>query len=361
MPTLRPSPACPAAARSADQRAAAARSADHRAANPAFAAWIFGMAVAATALLAPGAPAQAQSAAPNFSAQPIKMVVGATPGGTTDMVARMVGQGMSKVLGTPVVIENRGGAGGNIAAEQVVKAAPDGHTLLTSFTSHGVNAALYPDLPFDTMRDFTAISIVAQSPSVLIARPDLPIKDVAELIAYAKKNPGKLNFALGGVGSSLHMATEQFKYMAGIDIVGVPYKGTSPAMADMLGGHMDLMFAAIGNALPHLKSGKVKLLAVTGAKRMPQFAQTPTIGETVKGFESVAWFGIFGPAKMPPATVAALNDAVLKSLQTPEVTKRFETDSMEKVGNSSAEATAFVAAEIEKWKQVVKATGAKPE
>ena len=304
----------------------------------------------------------AQPATPlNWAAKPIRLIVGATPGGSTDIIARAVGQEMSLLLGTPVLVENRAGAGGNIAAETVARAAPDGHTLLLSYSSHTINAGLFPRLPYDTVKDFTPISMVATAPALLVVSPSIPVTKVDELIAYSKKDPGKLSFGIGGVGSSLHMASEQFKMVTGADIVNVPYKGTAPALADLLGGHVQVMFSSIGNVLPHIKTGKVRLLATTGVKRMSEFPDVPTVGETVKGLESTAWWGVFGPARLPTPVVAALNAAVVKAVTSKEVQARFEVDALDGVGGTPEALGDFVARDIVRWKQVVKATGATPE
>lgn len=296
-----------------------------------------------------------------YPSQPIKLIVGASPGGTTDTLAREVGQELGRLLRGTVIVENRAGAGGNIAADAVAKAAPDGHTLLMSFTSHTINASLFPKLPFDSVKDFTPISLVATGPSMLVAHPSLPVNSVQDVIDYGKRNPGKLNFALGGVGSSLHLATEQFKMVTGLDMVNVPYKGTAPALADVLAGHVPMMFAAVVNGAPQVKSGKIKLLAVTGAQRMKAFPNTPTVAETVPGFESVAWWGILGPAKMPPEVLATLNGAIVKALESPVIRARLQAESLDPVGNSSAAFADFIVKDIARYEKVVKATGAKPE
>ncbi len=307
------------------------------------------------ALTAPAALAQ------GFPSQPIKLIVGASPGGTTDMLAREVGQELGRLLRGTVIIENRAGAGGNIAADAVAKATPDGHTLLMSFSSHTINASLFPKLPFDSVKDFTPISMVATGPSMLVAHPSLPVNSVQDVIDYGKRNPGKLNFALGGVGSSLHLATEQFKMVTGLDLVNVPYKGTAPAMADLIAGHVPLMFSAVSNSAVQIKGGKIKLLAVTGTQRMKAYPNVPTVAESVPGFESVAWFGILGPAKMPPDVLAALNGAINKALESPAIRTRLQTESLDPAGNSSAAFADFIVKDIARYEKVVKATGAKPE
>ncbi|MES2187108.1 MAG: tripartite tricarboxylate transporter substrate binding protein [Pseudomonadota bacterium] len=325
-------------------------------------AWISRRLVAALALGALASAGMAQTPPPPpWSAKPIRLVVGATAGGTTDLVARVVGKQMGEALGTQVIVENRDGAGGNIAADLVARSAPDGHTLLMSYSSHTINAGLFPRLPFDPVRDFTAVSMVATAPALLVTNPQTGINSVAELIAYAKKNPGKLSFGIGGVGSSLQMATEQFRMMTAADIVNVPYKGTAPAVADLLGGHVQMMFSAIANVLPHIKSGKIKLIAVTGPQRMKEFPDVPTVAETVPGFESLAWWGVFGPAHLPAPVLASLNTAIVASLATPEVQARFAADALDRVGDSPKALSDFVVKDVARWKRIVKATGAKPE
>jgi tripartite-type tricarboxylate transporter receptor subunit TctC len=311
--------------------------------------------LAAAALFAAGgAFAQASSG-------PIRIVVGASAGGTTDTLARSVAKLMESDLKRPVIVENKPGAGGNIAAEYVARSNPDGDTLLMSFTSHTINPSLYKKLPFDTVKDFTPITMVATVPSVLVANSKVPVNNVAELIAYAKKNPGKLNFAIGGSGSSLHMAGEQFKMHTGVEIVNVAYKGTTPAMTDVLAGHAELMFASTLNVLPHASGGKIKVLGVTSAKPMPQFPGVPPIGATVPGFESNAWFGLFGPAKMPAATTNRLYEAASKAVRDPSFQKRLETDGGSPANMKPAEFSEFVAQDIQRWAKVVKFSGATAE
>ena len=224
---------------------------------------------------------------------PARILVGAPAGGSTDTLARALAQELGRLLGKVVVVENRPGAGGNIAAEAVAKAAPDGNTLLMSFTSHAINASLYPSLPFDPIKDFTPLTCVANSPSMLVAHPSVAAKDVRELIALAKAKPGKLNFAVGAIGSSLHLAGDLFKMQSGAYIVNIPYRGTAPAIQDVIAGQVELMFAAVGNAQAHVKAGKLKALGVTSAKRLAAFPDVAAIAEVLPGYESSAWFGLF--------------------------------------------------------------------
>lgn len=294
-------------------------------------------------------------------ATPVRILVGAPAGGSTDTLARALAQEMGKQLGRIVIVENRPGAGGNIAADAVAKAAPDGNTLLMSFTSHAINAALYPSLPFDPVKDFTPLTLVATSPSILVAHPSLPAKDVRELIALAKSKPGRLNFAIGGVGSSLHLAGDAFKMQSGTFIVNIPYRGTAPAIQDVLAGQVELMFAAVGNAQGQVKAGKLKALGVTSAKRLAAFPDVPAISEVLPGYESSAWFGLFAPGHMDPAITKKLSDAARQSVTSPDVRRRLELEGYIPVGSAPDEFGKFVQREITRWAAVVKFSGAKPE
>ncbi len=302
----------------------------------------------------------AQSAPPS-NAAPIKIFVGAPAGGTTDTMARAMAQAMGQQLGRVVLVENKTGAGGNLAADAVAKASPDGLTLLMSFTSHAINASLYPHLPFDPIKDFTPITLVSSSPSILVAHPSLNVSTVPELMELAKKKPDKLNFAIGGVGSSLHMAGDMFKLKSGARIANIPYRGTAPAIQDVLAGQVELMFANIGNAQQYIASGKLKALGVTSAKRLGAFPDVPTISETLPGFESSAWFGLFGPARLSSEMTKRLSEASINAIQTAEVRRRIESEGASPVGNSPQEFAKFLEQDIAKWREVVKFSGAKPE
>jgi len=294
-------------------------------------------------------------------AAPVRILVGAPPGGSTDTLARTLAAELGRLLGRTVVVENRTGAGGNLAAEAVAKAAPDGNTLLMSFTSHAINASLYPNLPFDPVKDFTPLTCVATSPSVLVAHPSVPVKDVRELIAYARARPGRLNFAIGALGSSLHLAGELFKMQAGIYIVNIPYRGTAPAIQDVLAGQVELMFAAVGNAQAHIRAGKLKALGVTSATRLAAFPDAPAIAEVLPGYESSAWFGLFGPARMSPELVARISDAARLAIATPELRRRIEAEGAVPVGNAPEAFGPFVQSEIKRWAKVVRYSGAQAQ
>src|SRR5713101_4518217 len=280
--------------------------------------------------------------ADDYPSRPIKLLVGASPGGTTDTMARAIAQPLSSSLGRPVLVENRPGAGGNLAADAVAKSAPDGYTLLVSFTSHTINATLYPKLPFDPVADFTPISMIATVPSLLVGNPKLPAQDLAGLIALAKAKPDSLSIAIGGIGSSLHLAGEQLKLMAGLRILNVPYKGTAPALTDVLGGQVDLMFISLVTGTAQVRAGKLRAYGVTSAQRQPSFPDLPAIGEVVKGFESTAWFGVFGPAHLPAEITSKLNAAIVAALTNPGMRQQLQNEGAAPVGNSAADFAAFV-------------------
>jgi tripartite-type tricarboxylate transporter receptor subunit TctC len=310
---------------------------------------------------ATGAAAITTTQLPAQSLPPIKILVGAPAGGTTDTMARAISVEMGRLLNRTVVVENKPGAGGNIAADAVAKAPADGNTLLMAFTSHAINASLYPSLPFDPIKDFTPLTCVATSASMLVVHPSLPAKSLKEFIALAKSQPGRLNFAIGAIGSSLHLAGDAFKMQSGVFIVNVPYRGTAPAVTDVLAGQVEAMFGAVGNVQQHIKVGKLRAIGVTSATRLASFPDVTSISEVLPGFESSAWFGLFGPSRMAPELARRLSDAARNALSTPEVRRRLETEGATPVGNAPDEFAAFVQKEITRWGKVVKYSGAKPE
>lgn len=296
--------------------------------------------------------------ADDYPARPVKLLVGAPPGGTTDTIARAIATPMAAALKQSVIVENRPGAGGNLAAETVAKAAPDGYALLVSFSSHTINASLYPKLPFDPAADFTAITKIATVPSLLVGNPKVPARDLKALIELAKAQPDKLTIGIGGIGSSLHLAGEKFKLMTGVRMLNVPYKGTAPALTDVLGGQLDLMFISLVTGAEHVRAGTLRAYGVTSAQRLPAFPDVPAIGETVPGFESTAWFGVFAPAKLPPAITAKLNAVIVGALADPELRARLQTEGATPVGDTPAAFAAFVREDIARWAPIVKASGA---
>jgi len=307
------------------------------------------------ALLASGASAHAQSGAP------IRLWVGTPPGGSTDTLAREIAPEMARLLGRHVIVENKSGAGGNIAADTVAKSASDGNNLLVSFTSHTINATLYPKLPYDPVADFTPLTQLVTSSSLLVAHPSLPVAHAKELIAYARTRPGQLSFALGGIGSSVHLAGEAFKLQANLFIVNIPYRGTAPAVADVVAGNVPLMFAPVVNTRALIRAGRLKALGVTSPQRLPQFPDVMAIAEALPGFESRAWFGLFGPAKMPGELVQRISDAARAAMKGDAIRKRLEQDAAEAVASSPEEFARFVKADIARWAPLVQRSGATPE
>jgi tripartite-type tricarboxylate transporter receptor subunit TctC len=297
----------------------------------------------------------------DYPARPIKVFVGASAGGTTDTIARALAETIAPALKQPVVVENRPGAGGNLAADTVAKSEPDGYTLLVSFSSHTINATLYPRLPFDPVADFTPITEIATVPSLLVGNPNLPASDLRALIELAEAKPDQLTIALGGIGSSLHLAAEQFKMMTGVRLLDVPYKGTSPALADVLGGHVDLMFISLVTGTQQVRAGSLRAYGVTSAHRQPSFPNLPAISEIVPGFESSAWFGLFGPATLPAPITEKLNAVVVSALKDPKLGEYLKNEGASTVGSTPAEFATFVRADIKHWAPIVKQSGAKPD
>jgi tripartite-type tricarboxylate transporter receptor subunit TctC len=302
-------------------------------------------------------PANAQT----YPQKPVRLVVGVPAGGTTDVVARLVGQKLGEQTGQQFVIENRGGAGGNIGAEFVAKAAPDGYTLfLATIGTMTINPALYSRMPFDTLRDFAAISQLTSMPQLLVVHPSVPVKTVKELIAYAKSRPGQLTFASGGSGTAIHLAGELFKTMAGVDMVHVAYKGGSPAMTDLIGGQVSLMFDQILTALPYAQNGRLRGLAVTTSARSPAAPQIPTIAEAaLPGYAVTTWHGLLAPAGTPREIINRLASEASKALQNPDIRDRFATQGVDPVASTPEQFSAMMKSELEKWRKVVTTSGTK--
>ena len=296
-----------------------------------------------------------------YPTKPIRIVVPFPAGGTADILARAAAQRLAETLGQPAVVDNRPGAGGNIGAELVAKAPPDGYTLLMGTVgTHAINASLYSKMPYDHVRDFAPIILVAGVPNVLVVHPSVPAGSVKELIAYAKANPGKLNFASSGSGTSIHLAGELFKTMAGVQMAHVPYKGSAPAVTDLLGGQVQLMFDNLPSALPHIKAGKLKALAVTSATRAAALPDVPTVAESgLAGFDATSWFGLLAPAGTPEPIIARLNSEVAKWLATAEAKEKMAGLGANTAGHSTDEFVRHIAAETSKWAKVVKESGAK--
>lgn len=295
-----------------------------------------------------------------YPAKPITIIVPFSAGGTTDILARVIGLYMGKDLGQTVVVDNRAGAGGNIGGQAAARAPADGYTLfMGTVGTHAINQSLYKKMPFDPIKDFAPLSRVAMVPNLLVANPSQPFKSVKEMIAYAKANPGKLNFGSSGNGSSIHLSGELFKQMAGVDMQHVPYRGSAPAVADLMGGQISVMFDNMPSAIPHVKAGKFRALAVTTAKRSPALPDVPTIAEAgVPGYEATSWFGLLAPASTPAPVVAKLNASILKALADPAVKKKLAEQGAEAHGEKPEQFAAFIASETTKWGAVVKASGA---
>ena len=310
---------------------------------------------AATVLLAPAA-----LYADDYPTRPIKLLVGAPAGGTTDTIARAIAEPMTAAMKQPVLVENRPGAGGNLAAAAVAKSTPDGYTLLVSFSSHTINATLYPTLPYDPVADFTPITMVARVPSLLVGRADLPAKDLKALIELARAKPHTLTIGIGGIGSSLHLAGEKFKQMTGVDLLNVPYKGTAPALSDLLGGQIDLMFISLVTGTEQVRAGKLRAYGVTSEKRQPSFPDLPAIGEAVPGFESTAWFGVFAPANLPDAITEKIHTTIVAALSEPRLREQLKNEGATAVGDTPKEFATFVREDIQRWAPFVKASGATP-
>ena len=300
-------------------------------------------------------------AAQSWPSKPIKWIVPFAPGGTTDILARTVGEKLSAALGVPVIIENKPGAGGGVGAEIVAKAAPDGYTIMGgTISTHAINATLYSNLPYDPVRDFVAITLIARVPNMLVINNDIPAKNVAELIKLMKANPGKWSFASSGNGTSQHLSGELFKGMAGVEMQHIPYKGSPPALNDVMGGQVNMTFDNITTAWALAKGGKLRALAVTTAKRSPVAPDVPTLAESgLPGYEIGSWQGVFAPAATPPDIVKRLNMEIVKILNMPDVQKKLLDLGAEPVANSSEEFQAFVKTEVVKWGDVVKKSGAK--
>ena len=302
-------------------------------------------------------PAVAQT----YPAQPVKMIVGFPPGGTTDVIARMVAQGLTEALGKAFVVDNRAGASGTIGAGQVAKAEPDGHTLLMSSSTHGTAPSLYANLPYQE-KDLVAVALMASTPYVFVVHPDTPVTTFAQLIALLKQHPGKYNFASSSPGTGQHLGGELIKRAAGVDMVHVPYKGTGALMPDFLSGRIQMMFENVAIMTPHIRKGTARPLAVSSTKRTSLMPDVPTVAESgVPGFEVLGWFVLFAPAGTPPGVIKLLNGEVNKMIQRPDFVQRFAVLGAEPITSTPEQAGAFVRAEQEKWGKVIRDIGLKVE
>jgi tripartite-type tricarboxylate transporter receptor subunit TctC len=316
--------------------------------------------VKTTLALATLAAGTSGALAADYPSRPVRLVVPFSAGGTSDFLARTIAEKLGGALGQPVIIDNKPGAGGNIGSDIVAKADPDGYTLLLGTVgTHAINSSLYKKMPYDAGKDFAPVTLVAAVPNMLVVHPSLPVKSVQELIALGKAKPGTLSFASSGHGSSIHLSGEMFKSLTEVDMLHVPYKGSSPAVSDLLGGQVNMMFDNMPSSLPHVKAGKLRALAVTSATRSPAMPDLPTLAESgIKGYDAAAWFGILAPAGTPPEVVRNLNAEIIKVLKMPEVTARLSAQGAVPTTNTPEQFAAYIKSETAKWANVVKASGA---
>ncbi len=304
------------------------------------------------AMLAGGALAQ------NYPAKPVRIVVPSSAGGGTDIVARILAPELSKRIGQQVIVDNRPGAGTMIGIEAVAKSPPDGYTLLMGLSTLAINSALYNKVPYDPVKDFAPVTLATASASILVVHPSLPVKTLKDLIAFARARPGQLNYASAGVGTYPHMTYELFLSMAKLKMEHIPYKGTAPAMIDMIAGQVASMAATVLTGMPHIRSGRLRPLGITSLKRSDVAPDIPTVAEAgLPGFESVQWYGLLAPAGTPAPIVGRLHKEMAQILQQPAIRKRFAADAVETVGNTPEEFTRHIAAEIDKWEGVARAAG----
>ncbi|MGZ5147751.1 MAG: Bug family tripartite tricarboxylate transporter substrate binding protein [Burkholderiales bacterium] len=301
------------------------------------------------ALLA--APVLAQ----NYPTKPVRLIVGYSPGGPNDILARVVGQKLSDGLGVPVLVDNRPGADSMIGTQLTARATPDGYTISVISASSTIHPSVYTNIPYDIIKDLSPVTVLASSVFVLVVNPSLPVKSVKELIALAKSRPGQLNFASSGPGGTLHLAGELFKSLAHVDMNHIPYKGGAPAVTDVISGQVELMFSPMAVAMPHVKSGKLRLLAVTSAKRWPALPNVPTMAEAgVPGYEATGWYGIVAPARTPPPIITRLNQEIVKVLALPDVRQQLAGYDLEPVGNSPEQMASHMKAEVAKYAKVAR-------
>jgi hypothetical protein len=316
------------------------------------------MPVAVAVAMVCALPLSAAAQADKYPNRPVRMLVPFAPGGGTDITARLIASNATTAFGQQVIVDNRAGGGGTIGAETAVRAAPDGYTVIMVSGSYGTNAALYK-LPYDPVKDIQALVMIGESGFALSLHPSVPVKSVTELIAHAKASPGKLNYASTGTGGITHLATELFDLLAGTKMTHIPYKGTGPALSDLIGGQVQVLFGSFPATIPHIKSGKLRGIGVTTAKRSPALPDIPAIGETVKDYEAVLWYGLWGPKGIPKPIIARWNSEVARILKTAEMQKRLAGDGVEPAGGPPEQFLNAIARDVEKWKKVVKAANIK--
>ena len=297
-----------------------------------------------------------------YPVKSVRVIVGFPAGSGADIGARVIGIKLYEAMGQQFFVDNRPGASSNIAAELAVKSPPDGYTLFIGTVANTINATLYPKLPFDFARDFAPVALTTAAPNVLVVHPSVPAKSVRELVQLAKIRPGQLNFASSGTGTAPHLSGELFKAMAGVSLTHVPYKGSPPAVADLIAGEVDLMFSPSSTVLQHVENGRLRALAVTTVARLPSLPKLPTVAESgLKGYETLTWFGFVAPAKTPAVIVTRLNSEILRVLATPEVRNQFQIQGMEILGGTPEQFASYIRDEIAKWATVIKRSGAKAE
>ena len=320
--------------------------------------------IAVLALLAGSVAAQPASTGSGqaYPSKPVRVISGFPPGSGADITARVIGVKLYEATGQQFFVENRPGAGSNIAAEVAAKSAPDGYTLFIGTVANTINATLYSKLPFDFVRDFAPVALTTAAPNVLVVHPSVPVKSVKELVALAKSRPGQLNFASAGTGTAPHLSGELFNAMAGVKMTHVPYKGSPPAVIDLVAGSVDVMFSPASSVIPHVKSGRLRALAVTTAARLPSLPELPTVAESgLKGYETITWFGFVAPAKTPPAIVTRLNAEIVKALTLPDLRSQFEIQGIEVIGGTPERFADYIREEIAKWARVIKLSGARAD
>lgn len=319
--------------------------------------WLVGVCVSVATLVACGG-AQAQQ----YPERPVRVVVPFAPGGAVDLVARTIAPRLTDAFGQTLVVDNRGGAGGTIGTDIVAKARPDGHTLLVASMGVAVNAALYPKLPYDTLEDLAPITTLGEQPNIVVVHPSVAAKSLDEMLALARAKPGQITYGSGGVGSNSHLATVLLVQMARVDLLHIPYKGLGPAITELVGGQVQLVVSNVSTALPHVKSGKLRLLAVTSGKRFPSFPDTPTVSEAgVPGYESSGWYGMWVTAGTPPPIVAVLNRETTRILGSTVIREQFDAQGLRPIPTSPETFGKRLREEIRKWGPVVRASGARPE
>jgi tripartite-type tricarboxylate transporter receptor subunit TctC len=313
----------------------------------------------ALCVVALAAQAPSAKAADEYPTRPVRFIVGYPPGGSTDVLARLMGDYLSRKLGQQFIIDNRAGAGNNIGTDAVVKAAPDGYTVLLVNPANGINATLYKSLPFNFIRDIAPVGGFVRVPNVMEINPDVPAKTVAEFIAYAKANPGKLNMASSGLGTSVHLSGELFQFMTGIKMVHVPYRGAGPALTDLIAGQVHVLFDNLPSSIEHIRAGKLRALGVTTEAANPALPDVPPVAETVKGYEASAWFGMGAPKGTPRPVIEKLNAAINEAMKDPEMLKKLSDLGGTSIAGTPEDFGKVIADETEKWRKVVEFAGVK--